>query len=274
MPPGADGGSPDGAEAVIFVHGNPGSADDWRELLPRAGELGREIAPGMPGYGHVGKAKDFRYSVDSYAEYLAALLDQLGITRAHIVAHDFEGLWALAWAARHPGALASATLVNTGMVIDYRWHHYARIWRTPVLGEVFMATVSRLGFRLLLGRENPRLTRDLLDLLYNASRSWATKRAVLKLYPKYGGLARNSSQSEALRNTVCTLTSTPSSLGTGISHASAEERRGPSATARQPGPYWAGLHLWQMVLGAGQIPREHPGRPRSRPGQPGSGHRP
>ena len=175
-------GPPDGAEAVVFVHGNPGPADDWRGLLPRAGELGRAIAPDMPGYGHADKPKDFRYSVDGYAEYLAALLDQLRITRAHIVAHDFGGPWALAWAARHPGALASATLVNTGVVIDYRWHRYARIWRTPVLGEVFMATASRPGFRLLLGRENPRLTRDQLDRIYDASRSWATKRAVLRLY--------------------------------------------------------------------------------------------
>ena len=164
------------------MHGNPGPADDWRGLLPRAGELGRAIAPDMPGYGHADKPKDFRYSVDGYAEYLAALLDQLRITRAHIVAHDFGGPWALAWAARHPGALASATLVNTGVVIDYRWHRYARIWRTPVLGEVFMATASRPGFRLLLGRENPRLTRDQLDRIYDASRSWATKRAVLRLY--------------------------------------------------------------------------------------------
>jgi pimeloyl-ACP methyl ester carboxylesterase len=175
-------GPPDGAEAVVFVHGNPGPADDWRELLPRAGELGRAIAPDMPGYGHADKPKDFSYSVDGYAEYLAALLDQLGITRAHIVAHDFGGPWALTWAVRHPGARASATLINTGAPIDYRWHHYARIWRTPVLGEVFMATASRPGFRLLLGRENPRLTHDQLDRIYEASRPWATKRAVLKLY--------------------------------------------------------------------------------------------
>ena len=100
----------------------------------------------------------------------------------HIVAHDFGGPWALAWAARYPGALASATLINSGVAIGYQWHHYARIWRTPVLGEVFMATASRPGFRLLLGRENPRLTRDQLDRIYDASRSWATKRAVLKLY--------------------------------------------------------------------------------------------
>jgi pimeloyl-ACP methyl ester carboxylesterase len=180
--PALTAGPPVGAEAVVFVHGNPGPADDWRDLLARAGELGRAIAPDMPGYGRADKPKDFRYSVDGYAEYLAALLDQLGITRAHIVAHDFGGPWALAWAARHPGTLASATLINTGVVIDYRWHHYARIWRTPVLGEVFMATASRAGFRVLLGRENPRLTRDQLDRIYDASRSWATKHAVLKLY--------------------------------------------------------------------------------------------
>ena len=58
-------------------------------------------------------------------------------------------------------------------------------------------------------------------------------------------------------------------------HTAVLARQGSAgATARRPGPSRAGLHLWQMVLGAGQIPREHPGRPRSRPGQPGSGHRP
>ena len=78
--------------------------------------------------------------------------------------------------------LASATLLNTGVAIDYRWHRYARIWRTPVLGEVFQATASRPGFRMLPGRENPRLVRDQIDRIYDVSRSWATKRAVLKLY--------------------------------------------------------------------------------------------
>jgi pimeloyl-ACP methyl ester carboxylesterase len=175
-------GPPDGAEAIVFIHGNPGPADDWRELLTRAGKLGRAIAPDMPGYGRADKPKDFSYSVDGYADYLAALLDQLEITRAHIVAHDFGGPWALAWAARHPDALASATLINTGVLIDYRWHHYARIWRTPVLGEIFQATASRPAFRMLLGRENPRLTRDQVDRIYDVARSWATKRAILKLY--------------------------------------------------------------------------------------------
>jgi pimeloyl-ACP methyl ester carboxylesterase len=136
----------------------------------------------MPGYGHAGKPKDFRHSVDGYSGHLTALLDQLGITCAHIVADDFGAPWALTWAARHPDALASATLINTGVLISYRWHRYARIWRTPVAGEVLQATASRPAFRMLLGREIPRLTREQIDQIYDASRSWATKRAVLKLY--------------------------------------------------------------------------------------------
>jgi pimeloyl-ACP methyl ester carboxylesterase len=175
-------GRADAREAVVFVHGNPGPADDWRDLLARAGELGRVIAPDMPGYGRAGKPKGFPYSVDGYAGYLAGLLDELRITRVHVVAHDFGGAWALAWAARHPGALASATLINTATAVGYRWHRYARIWRTPVAGEIFQAATTRAAARLLLGRENPRLTRDQVDRIYDASRSWATKRAVLKLY--------------------------------------------------------------------------------------------
>jgi pimeloyl-ACP methyl ester carboxylesterase len=175
-------GPADASEAVVFVHGNPGPADDWRDLLIRAGELGRAVAPDMPGYGRADPPEGFSYSVDGYADHLAALLDQLRISRAHIVAHDFGGAWALAWAARHPDALASVTLINSGVAIDYRWHRYARIWRTPVAGEAFQALASRPAYRLLLGRENPRLTRDQIDRIYDASRSWATKRAVLKLY--------------------------------------------------------------------------------------------
>jgi pimeloyl-ACP methyl ester carboxylesterase len=175
-------GRADVPEAVVFVHGNPGPADDWRDLLVRAGELGRAIAPDMPGYGRAGAPDGFTYSVDGYAGHLAALLDQLGISRAHIVAHDFGGAWALAWAVRHPDALASVTLINSGVAVGYRWHRYARIWRTPVAGEVFQALTTRPAYRLLVGRENPRLTRDQIDRIYDASRSWATKRAVRKLY--------------------------------------------------------------------------------------------
>jgi pimeloyl-ACP methyl ester carboxylesterase len=82
----------------------------------------------------------------------------------------------------NPDAFASVTLIDSGTLIDYQWHRYARIWRTPIAGELFMASSNRAATRLLLGRENPRLYRDAIDRIYANSRSWSTKRAVLKLH--------------------------------------------------------------------------------------------
>jgi pimeloyl-ACP methyl ester carboxylesterase len=175
-------GPADAAEAVVFVHGNPGPAADWRGLLTEVGEFARAVAPDMPGYGDADKPRDFDYTIDGYAEHLAGVLDGLGITHAHLVLHDFGGPWGLAWAVRHPDAFASATLINVGVLPDYRWHHYARIWRTPGVGELFQLTANRPGFRMLLGRENPRLSTAEIDRIYDAARRWPTKRAILKLY--------------------------------------------------------------------------------------------
>jgi pimeloyl-ACP methyl ester carboxylesterase len=176
------GGASDQGEAIVFVHGNPGPAEDWRELLAQTSEFARSVAPDMPGYGSADKPRDFRYTIGGYAEHLAGLLNELGINRAHLVLHDFGGPWGLTWAARHPDRFASATLINTGVLPDYKWHHYAKIWRIPGVGELFQLTATKPGFRLLLGRENPRLEPAALDRIYDATRAWPTKRAVLKLY--------------------------------------------------------------------------------------------
>lgn len=175
-------GDPNASEAIVFVHGNPGSSEDWRGLLDSAGQFARALAPDMPGYGDADKPRNFRYTSDGYARHLGGILDQLGVTRAHLVLHDFGGPWGLTWAVRHPDSFVSATLINTGVLLDYKWHRYAKIWRIPILGELFQLSTSRPPFRMLLGRENPRLPRQTLERLYDVSRSWPTKRAVLKLY--------------------------------------------------------------------------------------------
>jgi pimeloyl-ACP methyl ester carboxylesterase len=175
-------GDLDASEAVVFVHGNPGPKEDWEGLLKRAGEFGRAIAPDMPGYGAADKPAEFNYTIDGYARHLGGILDQLGIDSVHLVLHDFGGPWGLAWAVQHPDAFASATLINTGVLLEYRWHRLAKIWRTRGLGETFMATTTKPGVRFLVGHDNPRLPAPAIDRIYEASRRWPTKRAVLKLY--------------------------------------------------------------------------------------------
>jgi pimeloyl-ACP methyl ester carboxylesterase len=176
-------GPADAEEAVVFVHGNPGPAEDWRRLVARTGAFARAVAPDMPGFGGADKPADFVYTVDGYARHLAGVLDGLGIQRAHLVLHDFGGPWGLAWAADHPDRFTSATLVDIGLLRGYRWHYLARIWRTSGLGELFLRTSSRPASRLLLRHGNPRgLPRDVTDRLYRSLKDPGTQRAVLRLY--------------------------------------------------------------------------------------------
>lgn len=169
-------------EAVVFVHGNPGSSRDWIDLVEHVGPFARAFAPDMPGFGQADKPADFDYSVDGYAKHLGHLLDAEGVEQAHLVLHDFGGPWGLAWAAQHVERVASVTLINIGIMPGYRWHYLARIWRTPILGELFMATSNRPGLKLALRHGNPRGLPDAyFDAMY-ADFDTGTRRAVLKLY--------------------------------------------------------------------------------------------
>lgn len=175
-------GPADAEEAVVFVHGNPGSSRDWEALLRRAGELARAVAVDMPGFGRADKPEEFEYTVHGYARHLDLVLEALGIRRAHLVLHDFGGPWGLAWGASRPDRLASVTLINTGVLLGYRWHYLARIWRTPVVGELFQATATRPAFHLLLKHGNPRgLPRPFVDRMYDDYDA-GTRRAILRLY--------------------------------------------------------------------------------------------
>ncbi|MEQ8234210.1 MAG: alpha/beta hydrolase [Gammaproteobacteria bacterium] len=172
----------DADEAVLFVHGNPGSGDDWRDIAARIAPFTRALAPDMPGFGRAEKPADFDYTVAGYAAHLDALLAACGVARVHLVLHDFGGAWGLAWATANPARVASVTLVNIGILRGYRWHHLARLWRTPLVGEVFMKTTTRLGFHALLKVGNPRgLPRAFVDRMYDNFDA-GTRRAVLRLY--------------------------------------------------------------------------------------------
>jgi pimeloyl-ACP methyl ester carboxylesterase len=177
-----EAGPAEATEAVVFVHGNPGSTRDWEGLLVSVGMFARAVAFDMPGFGTADKPAAFDYSVAGYARHLGQLLDSLNVRRVHLVMHDFGGPWGLAWACSNPGAVVSVTCIDTGVLVGYRWHYLARIWQTPLLGELFMAATSRAGMRLLLKHGNPRgLPQAYFDHVFDTF-DRGTRRAVLKLY--------------------------------------------------------------------------------------------
>jgi pimeloyl-ACP methyl ester carboxylesterase len=177
-----EAGPRDAREAVVFVHGNPGSSTDWTALVSVTGELGRAVALDMPGFGKADKPRDFDYQVSAYANFLQGALTELQIERVHLVVHDFGGPFGLLWGLQHPDAWASVVLINVGIMPGYTWHTMARRWRTPVLGELTQAWIPRSAWRRAMQKANPRgLPAEFVDKMYD-DYDRGTRRAVLKLY--------------------------------------------------------------------------------------------
>jgi len=180
------------SEAVVFIHGNPGSASDWTGLVEEAGSLGRAVAFDLPDFGQTVAEPGFTNTVDEYAGFVGEALETLGITSARLVLHDFGGPIGLTWAASHPERVAGVTLINTGLLLEYKWHRLARVWQTPGLGALLNAVATRPVFRRLITRPEPRgLPAGFVDEMYdNFDRR--TRAAVLRLYRDSKEIGRTS----------------------------------------------------------------------------------
>jgi pimeloyl-ACP methyl ester carboxylesterase len=64
----------------------------------------------------------------------------------------------------------------------YKWHRFARIWQTPILGELAQLTVTKWGMKKAINRMSPRPMPDAFFDRVMKYADWGHKRAVLKLY--------------------------------------------------------------------------------------------
>ena len=130
--------------AALFLHGNPDTSRIWNGVIDRLQHRYRCIAPDLPGFGRSDiDLNTFDFSLDGLARWVEELLDSKGISDpTNLVVHDFGGIFGLAWAVKHPERVRAIGITNTLFQADYRWHVWARIWRTPYLGEFSMSTFS------------------------------------------------------------------------------------------------------------------------------------
>lgn len=108
---GADDGVP-----VLFLHGNISSATWWEETMVALPDGYRGIAPDQRGFGEA----DFDKKVDAtrgagdWADDATALLDHLGIEKAHIVGNSLGGVVVWRLMMDVPARFLTATLVDPG----------------------------------------------------------------------------------------------------------------------------------------------------------------
>lgn len=83
--------------------------DRLRSLLPAGTQL---LAPDLPGFGDEAAPAGFDYSVDSYADWVAAYIIEHQLAEYVLVGHSMGGKFALALAARQPTGLKGLVLLS------------------------------------------------------------------------------------------------------------------------------------------------------------------
>jgi pimeloyl-ACP methyl ester carboxylesterase len=173
-------GPPSAHATPLYLHGVPTSSDDWLPFLARSGGL----AVDLPGFGRSGKPGDRAYTIPEYEDFIERYLELVGAERVQLVMHDW-GAVGLAFAQRNPERVERLVLINAVPFLPgYRWHRAARIWRTPLLGELAMGVTTRPVLRLASGAANSTpgpLPDAWVDSVLEHF-DQGTQRAILRLY--------------------------------------------------------------------------------------------
>ncbi|CAM3678510.1 alpha/beta fold hydrolase [Nocardioides zeicaulis] len=103
-------GGPAGAPPVVLLHGYSADRVVWVRFARHLLKDHRVVVPELAGHGASGFTPGLGYSAPAQARRVAAVLDHLGIDRAHVAGNSMGGFVAATLAVDHPDRVTSLLL--------------------------------------------------------------------------------------------------------------------------------------------------------------------
>lgn len=128
---------------IVFVHGYGSRLESWRAVQPALANGRRTVSYDQRGFG-LSERTASGYGPDAHAADLLALMDELHLPRAVLVAHSYGAGVALRAALQAPERVAGIVLVSP-FALDEQLGSTLRWAKVPLLGEWLYATSFR-GF--------------------------------------------------------------------------------------------------------------------------------
>ncbi|MGE4132835.1 MAG: alpha/beta fold hydrolase [Bdellovibrionales bacterium] len=97
---------------LVLIHGIGADLFCWRQIIPLLNPDYRVWAVDLPGFGGSTKKPDATYGLDDQVTRLHEFLDEVGVSRAHLVGNSMGGNIALWLAHKFPKQVASVTVIG------------------------------------------------------------------------------------------------------------------------------------------------------------------
>lgn len=190
-------------DVVVMVHGWACSAYFFRRLVRPLADAGyRVVALDLRGHGASSRPLEpARYTATAMRDFVVAVLDRAGISRAHVIAHSLGGGVSLDVAAFIPARVRTLTLLAPVGLAPVRFVTLGRLV-TPVMAAPLVPyAVPRWSIPLLLramyGREGRWASRD-VDEYWAPTADPAFARALHALLHHFEFSPRNDAQLAAI----------------------------------------------------------------------------
>lgn len=146
-----EGSAAESGSTIVYLHGYPTSSHDVAPILPAMTAGHRFVAHDHLGFGLSAKPVDYSYSLLEQAEVALALWKARGITRAHLIAHDYGTSVATEILARRERIgidieLTGVTLCNGSMHIELAGLRLIQVLLRGPLGPLVASLSSERVF--------------------------------------------------------------------------------------------------------------------------------
>ena len=172
---------------IVLLHGTSSSLHTWDGW---AGELKanrRVIRFDLPGFGLTGPSADGDYRIERHVRFVAAVLDQLGVSHCVLAGHSFGGQVAWETALAHPERVEKLILVDAA---GYPFQPVSvplgfRIARIPLLNHLMEFTLPRRliesSVRNVYG-DPGKVTPELVDRYFDLTLRAGNRRALVQRF--------------------------------------------------------------------------------------------
>ena len=169
-------------DPVLLLHGVPDSSKMWDAVVEELKDRFTCYAPDLPGFNLSGIPSNYKFTVEGYGQFINQLVEKLGIKEPlRLVLHDWGGIFGMSFACQFPDKVSSITGGSFPFTSKYSWHTWARVWRTPLLGELSLLMMNKPLFKWESRRSSSSLPAAHINETYSKLNT-RTKQTILKLY--------------------------------------------------------------------------------------------